>query len=286
MKVFAVGGTGYIGSSAVRALLAEGHTVTGLVRSDDGTRTLEDTGASVVRGDLSEPDFTAQLGDYDGVLYAAAGQGEAWDEVDAAATSALLDALSGSGKPLVRMSGSMVYGDTGDAPMSESDPYNPPDFLRGTAEQNKRVLDAGGLRGSVVHASLVYGRAGGDVPNTLLRAARQEGAGVYVGGGMNRWDTIHVDDLGKLLALTLSRSAATGKFVAAGPPLTLQQTARDVAQALGFDHTESVSGDKAQALFSFFAQPLTMNQHFHNDRAADLGWTPSSASLMRALGEY
>src|ERR1700689_5568897 len=54
MRVFVTGASGWIGSATVDELLAAGHEVTGLVRSDASAAALEAKGARVRRGDLDD----------------------------------------------------------------------------------------------------------------------------------------------------------------------------------------------------------------------------------------
>ena len=56
MKVFVTGATGVMGRSAVTALLAAGHDVACLARSQHAADRVEAMGASAVRGGLFDPD--------------------------------------------------------------------------------------------------------------------------------------------------------------------------------------------------------------------------------------
>lgn len=56
MKVFVTGATGFIGSATVDMLLKDGHIVSGLARTDDGAKKLQDKGVAAVRADLNSLD--------------------------------------------------------------------------------------------------------------------------------------------------------------------------------------------------------------------------------------
>ncbi|MGZ3145267.1 NAD-dependent epimerase/dehydratase family protein [Lentzea chajnantorensis] len=72
-SAFVTGGSGFIGSALIRRLVADGHAVSALARSDAAAAAVERAGATAVRGDLLDPSTWARPGDtYDVVFHLAA----------------------------------------------------------------------------------------------------------------------------------------------------------------------------------------------------------------------
>src|ERR1700740_1611533 len=113
MRVFVTGGTGHAGSYIVPELIAAGHEVTGLARSDESAAALSALGAKVRRGDIQALDgLKAAAPDSDGVIHVAHRQdllpSGGIDAVAAAELPIMLaygEALAGTGKPLVTAGG-------------------------------------------------------------------------------------------------------------------------------------------------------------------------------------
>jgi len=159
MRVFVTGGTGTIGSAVVAELLSNGHTVLGLARSDASARSLKEAGAEPLRGGIADLDILrAGAAQSDGAIslafspgYRSADTLAAAIAEESAAVVALAEALMGSDRPLVTVSGTpWVPG----RPSTETDPLptDGPVGGRGRTVNALLELASRGLRSSAVRS--------------------------------------------------------------------------------------------------------------------------------------
>ncbi|MFD9740101.1 NAD-dependent epimerase/dehydratase family protein, partial [Umezawaea sp. NPDC059074] len=113
MRVFVTGATGLIGSAVVAELLAHGHTVLALARSDASARACEAAGSEPLRGALTDLDvLRAGVARTDGVVHLAFGNDFSTPEAlaravaeETAALTTLGEELVGTDRPFVTVSG-------------------------------------------------------------------------------------------------------------------------------------------------------------------------------------
>jgi nucleoside-diphosphate-sugar epimerase len=101
MQVFVTGASGHVASTVIPELLAAGHTVTGLARSDRAAAAVRALGAGVRRGDLDDLDGLSEAaGEADGVIHLAFEHDEQYSGDLAAAATADLTAIEAMGAAL------------------------------------------------------------------------------------------------------------------------------------------------------------------------------------------
>jgi nucleoside-diphosphate-sugar epimerase len=290
MNVFLTGATGYIGSVVAEAVIAAGHSVTGLARSDAAAGRMSLKGVTPFHGDLTSPAVSAEGAKAaDGVIHAGTTNDGG---LDREAVRAMLDGLRGTGKPFIYTSGIWVLGNTGATPADESASLQPIALVAWRPAVEAMVLQAAkqGVRTMVIRPAIVYGRGGG-IPAELVKSARETGAARYVGDGQNRWPMVHVHDLADLYARALDRATAGTLLHAADDTafrvVEIAEAASDAASAGG--RTSSWPLEEARKSLGAYADALVLDQRISAEKAkAMLGWNPREKSVVEDLrhGSY
>ncbi|SNY62955.1 SDR family oxidoreductase [Paractinoplanes atraurantiacus] len=288
MHVFVTGGTGTIGSAVVAELLANGHTVLALARSDSSERILTDAGAEVLRGGLADLDvLRAGAARADGVISLAFGRDYGTPEAlvasiaeESAAMAALGSSLIGSGRPLVTVSGTpWVPG----RPSTEADPVptDGPVGARGRSVNALLALASQGVRATSVRMPrTVHNNGQGGFAGLLTDAARRTGIAGYPGDGAQRWPAVHALDAAVLFRLALeSAPAGTAWQAVADEGDAVRDIAAVVGRRLGLP-VESVP----ESAFGPFGPIFAMDQPASSAHTREaLGWEPKHPSLLDDL---
>jgi nucleoside-diphosphate-sugar epimerase len=243
MKLFVIGGTGYIGSVVCERLLADGHELRGLARSDESAAQLSEAGIEPVRGALGDVDvLRAESIAADGVVQIATGGflTQALETVSEAVltTDTILHALAGTEKPYVATGGTGGWLDTGlawpERVVTEADPMTAPHFYRHLQEISEKILSAADVRTIIVAPGQLYGRCGGYIGPVarLFDGVRAHGV-VHSVNYDNACTFVHVDDLADLYALVLQTPSARGLYFAATDTVPVVEVAKAVSVAAG-----------------------------------------------------
>lgn len=297
MHVFVTGGTGQTGPAVIAELIAAGHAVTGLARSDSAAATLRTLGAAVHAGSLEDLDSLRRgAAAADGVLHMGYSSDFAHPEEmvrrDTAAIDTFGQVLHGSGKPLIITSGTLVMplgrvSDETDEPLA--------DGIAGFRVAGERACLAyaeRGVRAVVVRlAPTVHGsRDHGFIP-MLIATARATGVSAYVGDGANRWPAVHRQDAAVLFRLALEK-APSGSVLhgVAETGVVFKSIAETIGQGLGLP-TTSLSPDQAAGHFvnPFLGMLYGVDAPVASTHTRQLlGWTPSHEDLLYDLehGDY
>ena len=290
MRVFVTGASGWIGSATVDELLAAGHDVLGLARSDASAAALEAKGATVLRGDLDDLDALRKGAvDADGVVHLANkhdwSNPAASNAAERGAVETLAEALVDTQRPFVLASG--VAGLAQGRPSTEEDasPFHGPDAPRGGSENLGLEYVARGVRTvSARFAPTVHGARDHGFIAYITGVAREKGVSAYVGDGTNRWSAVHRSDAARLVRLGLERAPAGSRLHAvAEEGVSTRAIAEAIGRGLGLPLT-SVAPDDAVEHFGFIGTFFAMNMAASSDQTRKLlGWEPTGPTLIEDI---
>ncbi|MFI6566055.1 SDR family oxidoreductase [Streptomyces sp. NPDC050534] len=309
MRVLVAGGTGHSGSYIIPELIAAGHEVTGLARSDTAAAAVSALGAKVRRGDLQDLDGLKEAAaDSDGVIHVAHRQdllpSGGIDAVAAAELPIMLaygEALAGTGKPLVAAGSIGSPGQHLGRPATEEDPALPGgDEYKGTLRV-RNVVERGviglaerGVRSSVVRvANIAHSTTdrAGFLP-TLIALAKEKCFIGYPGDGANLWNAVHVRDVASLFRLALEKKGPAGKYwhAVGDGAIPFREIAEAIGSRLGLPAV-SIPADvlMVPGYFGFLANIVTQSYPASNlITRRTLGWEPAQPGLLADLdnGHY
>jgi nucleoside-diphosphate-sugar epimerase len=289
MRVFVTGSTGFIGTELVKELIAAGHKVRGLTRSDAGVEQLKAVGAEVHRGDLQDLDsLRSGAKGMDVVVNLAFGHDFSKFAENAAVEIKAIEALGSvlePGKLLVVTSG---VGMTSGAPghvRTESDPPVDSPMIPRRPEQAAQAVAAKGVHVAIVRLPQVHDtRKQGLVP-LVTQTAREKGVSVYVGDGAIRWAAAPLKDVAHLYRLAVEKTGpgVTVYNAVQEEGVSMRQIAETIGKGLKIP-VKSIPPDQAGEHFGWLAHFATLDMPASSEwTRKTLGWHPTGPGLIEDL---
>jgi nucleoside-diphosphate-sugar epimerase len=289
MLIFITGATGFIGSAVVPQLLAAGHEVLGLTRSQEGAERLRKIGADIHLGTLEDPDsLTRGAEKADAVIHLAFDHDfsnfQANCQKDATAIAALGQGLAGSDRPILITSGiGMGIAAPGQLAREDVLHLEHPNPRIASERAGLDLLDKG-INLSTIRLSQIHDTKRQGLVSYLIDIARAKGNAAYVGDGATRWSACHLADTAQLFRLAIERSAPGMRYHAvAEEEIPLRAIAEGIGKGLGIPVT-SLAEEQAADYFGPMSGFTRLDMPASSEKTRQiLSWKPSGPGLLDDL---
>jgi NADH dehydrogenase len=226
LSVFLTGGTGFVGRHVARRLAERGHQLRALVRNPESADALQELGAELVRGDVTQE---AGLGDAmagcDVVVHLVGIIRErppamTFEGIHTRGTLRVVQAAGRSGVPkFVHMSA------LGASPQGTA--------YQRTKYEAEELVRRSGLPYVIFRPSIIVG-AGGEFVDILLRLLRLLPVTPVIGDGSYRLQPVDAEDVAAAFAQAAERDELTGECFEIGGPHKL--TYNRILEIVGEEH--------------------------------------------------
>ncbi|EJF73742.1 MULTISPECIES: NAD-dependent epimerase/dehydratase family protein [unclassified Pseudomonas] len=294
MKIFLTGANGFVGGSVAHHLIAQGHSVRGLLRDPQKAGRLQAQGITPVIGSLDDRQLLIdEARQADAVIDAA-------NSDHAGAVDAFIEALRGSGKLLIHTSGSSIIGDDAlgntlsEHIFDEDTPFiiEAPKQARYDIDLRMMAAADQGIRSVVICPSNIYGVGHGLTDHSfqlpfLMARARETGVMRIVGAGVNRWSNVHIDDVAQLFLLAVEKAPAGAFYFLENGEASFIDMAAALAKRMNLGAVQSWPAEEAEQHWDPMHVHYTFgtNSRVKAKRArAELGWAPRHASILDWIG--
>ncbi|KAB8205714.1 hypothetical protein BDV34DRAFT_225114 [Aspergillus parasiticus] len=297
MKIFGIGFSGYVGQGIAAKLLADGHTLTGLARSETAAETLRGLGITPVIGSIADaPIIHSAAQDADaglllstgGFLTEAKGKGQQYNNC----IEAFMSAFEGTWKPIVALGGVGLWMGIPEANgiLNETITFSDNTFYAEMLPGMNSLENSAtrGVRGMMVIPGNVYGRAGGYIGPLPRRFEDYRKNGVihclYPTDAVGSFT--HIDDLANAIALTLEQGKAGEKYIAVTDNVDILTMSRKVSQVCGLQGRLAFVDKETLEKRCGWVGPLDFECKLlaSSDKIQhELGWLPKGRSVIEEL---
>jgi len=312
MKVFVAGASGAIGRQLVPKLVANGHEVVGMTRSEGKRDLLRGLGARPVVADALDPEAVGRAvseADPEVIVHELTAipgtlnprrldrDFETTNRLRTEGTDHLLSAARAAGarRFVAQSFAPLIYARTGGPVKTEEDPVDsrPPPGTRATSAAIRRleraVTEAGWVDGIVLRYGGFYGPGTSIAidPDTEQIAAVRSRKFPIVGAGTGIWSFIHIEDAATATAAAVERGAPGIYNVTDDEPAPVAEWLPGMAAALGAKPPRGVPKWLGRIVAgSAGVTMMTEMRGASNEKAKrELGWAPSYGSWRRGFAE-
>ncbi|KAL3440002.1 hypothetical protein BJX65DRAFT_315217 [Aspergillus insuetus] len=300
MKIFGIGFSGFIGGNVASQLIAEGHSLTGLARSEASADSLRKLGVIPIKGSIADATIVhnaakeadgAVLLSTGGFLKEAVGKGNDYNDC----IEAILSAFEGTGKPFMQLGGIGLWMGRPEATqgvLDEKVPFSTSTYYAEMLPGFHAVQNSGsrGVRAFMLIPGQVYGRQGGHIGPLprLFEDFRRNGAiHCLWPSSMSGIGTFtHIDDLGSAIVLGLQKAEAGKRYVVATDNCDRLSICRMVSRVCGLQGRLTFVDEPTMEKQCGWTGPL----HFKLGLVAssakirdELGWKPEGRGVLDEL---
>ncbi|MFC4146760.1 NAD-dependent epimerase/dehydratase family protein [Micromonospora mangrovi] len=291
MHVFVTGASGWIGTALTKELVAAGHRVVGLARSEPSAQKITAAGGTAVRGDMHDHGLlVTEAEKADAVAHLAFTLDFAEFEETVENEVEVIDKIGavyeGTGKAFIAASGTPILAGHVATEDDHLDPTGPAGARARTAAAVLALSRRGIRSGLVRMPRSVHGQNDRNgLIAMLVGLDRQLGTAAYVGDGENRWPAVHIGDAARLFLLALEKAPAGSVLHAVGEEgVPMRAVAEVIAAKTGLP---AAAVDPAQ--LGVFGALLAGDQPASSRATRALvGWAPVGPTLLDDLeaGHY
>ncbi|MBS0471050.1 MAG: SDR family oxidoreductase [Proteobacteria bacterium] len=288
MKVFITGATGFIGTALTKDLVAHGHSVLGLARSEEGALALGALGAEPHRGSLEDLERLKRgVTRADAVVHLAFNHDFSTYMKNCADDRTVIDAIGSvlGGRPLLVTSGTGMARFEPGQPATEDAPAASSAVIpRAASEEGANAITANGGNAGIVRLPQVHDTRRQGLVSFVIQTALEKRVLAYLGDGANRWPAAHVSDVARLYRLAIERAEKGAVYNAvAEEGVSMRAIADTLGNRLGLP-VKSITPDEAPEYFGVMAMFAAMDSPASSAiTRKKLDWNPTGPGLLADL---
>jgi len=244
MRIFVTGGSGFVGGAAIKHLVAQGHSVRAMSRSEKSDAVINALGATPVRCDLEDVAAT-HVGDADAIVHCAAfveqwGPVEAWKRFNIDGTDRMLKASREAGaERFIHIStesvlwrGQHLRGADETYPRARNSPY-PYSWTKARAEELVEQANAPAFQTIILRPRFIWGPGDTTLLPTIEHMTKT-GQWMWINNGQAKTSTTHIANLVHAIELALSKgNGGQAYFVLDDGVRTMKEMISSIAATRG-----------------------------------------------------